>query len=309
MKPLVIYHGNCVDGFTAAWAAWRRFGDEFEYYPASHGEAHLDIVGRDVVLLDFCYPRQTMVAMARAARSILVLDHHKSGSEDLYAGADHDSPSVRRLDVETFTAVPSWERHLEQVMSDRASSTNFANIYVFFDMARSGAGIAWDFFWPREPRPVIVDHVEDRDLWRFALPGTREIQAAVSSYPYSFAAWEYVAQTSWETLRDEGEAIERKLWRDVEELVSVCQRTMTIAGHCVPVANLPYTMASEAAHLMAQDAPFAACYWDTANGRGFSLRSSDDGLDVSEIARHYGGGGHRHAAGFSVPRDHELVRA
>jgi hypothetical protein len=35
----------------------------------------------------------------------------------------------------------------------------------------------------------------------------------------------------------------------------------------------------------------------------FSLRSSANGLDVSEIARSFGGGGHRHAAGFRLSFD------
>ncbi len=75
---------------------------------------------------------------------------------------------------------------------------------------------------------------------------------------------------------------------------------MTIGGWDVPVANLPYTMSSDAGHRLAQGEPFAACYWDTPNGRVFSLRSTDDGLDVSAIAKQYGGGGHEHAAGFRL---------
>ena len=51
---------------------------------------------------------------------------------------------------------------------------------------------------------------------------------------------------------------------------------------------------------MAKGKPFAACYWDTPKGRVFSLRSSDDGADVSEVAKQYGGGGHRNASGFTV---------
>lgn len=69
------------------------------------------------------------------------------------------------------------------------------------------------------------------------------------------------------------------------------------------------TTTSDAGHLMAQDAPFAACYWDTPKGRDYSLRSRGDGADVSEIASLYGGGGHRDAAGFSVPWGHELTLA
>ena len=55
---------------------------------------------------------------------------------------------------------------------------------------------------------------------------------------------------------------------------------------------------------MAEGEPFAACYWDTPEGRVFSLRSSSDGVDVSEIAKQFGGGGHKNAAGFKIaPED------
>src|SRR5690606_8117362 len=88
----------------------------------------------------------------------------------------------------------------------------------------------------------------------------------------------------------EGEAIERKHHKDVAELVNVCRRTMTIGGIEVPVASLPYTLTSDAGHKMATEHPsrIGVCYWDTERGRVFSLRSTDDGPDVSEIATQYG---------------------
>jgi oligoribonuclease NrnB/cAMP/cGMP phosphodiesterase (DHH superfamily) len=106
--------------------------------------------------------------------------------------------------------------------------------------------------------------------------------------------------TSPEILVTEGQAIERKHLKDIHELLSVTTRVMKIAGYDVPVANLPYTMSSDAGHKLASGQPFAACYWDTPEGRVFSLRSSDEGLDVADIAKQYGGGGHRNAAGFRV---------
>ena len=84
---------------------------------------------------------------------------------------------------------------------------------------------------------------------------------------------------------------------------------MVIGAYDVPVASLPYTLVSDAAHLMAQGEPFAACYWDTAEGRVFGLRATDDGVDVSDVAKQYGGGGHAKAAGFKVPRGHVLAVA
>ena len=113
-----------------------------------------------------------------------------------------------------------------------------------------------------------------------------------------------------ESLVAEGKAIERKHHKDVAELVAAFRRELVIGGISIPVANLPYTLTSDAGHLMATQHPskMAACYWDTPNGRVFSLRSTDDGPDVSEIAKQYGGGGHSHASGFRVDYGHDLTK-
>jgi nanoRNase/pAp phosphatase (c-di-AMP/oligoRNAs hydrolase) len=59
-------------------------------------------------------------------------------------------------------------------------------------------------------------------------------------------------------------------------------------------------LVSDAAHELAKGRPFAGCYWDTPDGRVFGLRSTDEGVDVSAVAKQYGGGGHRNASGFRV---------
>ena len=309
MKPLVIYHANCADGFTAAWAV--RQAMDAEFYPGVHGAPPPDVTDRVVILVDFSYPRTQLLEMARAARSLLVLDHHKSAEADLASGevkvgtvgqVGLTVAQVVRLD-NLPDARGAWDYYSAN------SCVGDAVVCAFFDMDRSGAGIAWDFFHPGAPRPELIDHVEDRDLWRFALPGTREIQAAVFSYPYEFDVWDLLMETPMETLRAQGVAIERKHHKDVAELVKVAKRQMVIGHYEVPVASLPYTLASDAGHLMAKGKPFAACYYDKDGGRVFSLRSTDQGVDVSEVAKLYGGGGHARAAGFTVPRDHELARA
>lgn len=97
--------------------------------------------------------------------------------------------------------------------------------------------------------------------------------------------------------------------KDIAELLRVVTREMEIGGHRVLVANLPYTLTSDAGHALAHGKPFGACYWDTPNGRVFSLRSTEAGIDVAEVAQQYGGGGHKHAAGFRVPFDSPLGKA
>ncbi|GGX33078.1 hypothetical protein GCM10007242_45190 [Pigmentiphaga litoralis] len=302
IKPLVIYHGNCADGFSAAWCFHHADPAGFEFCPAGYNAPPPDVTGRDVYIADFSYPYDVLVQMSFKARSITILDHHKSAAEDL-AGL----PAFRTDWAAAH--LPSMSRH---AVSVQCYSQNMPDIGVCFDMERSGAGITWDFLFPETPRPLLLGHIEDRDLWRFRLPQTRDIQATVFSYEYTFQNWDRLMaadQVELMKLTVAGAAIERKHHKDIAELVRVCQRTMHIGGHEVPVASLPYTMSSDAGALMAVGVPFAACYWDTSTHRIFSLRSAAEGLDVSVIAREYGGGGHKHASGFKVPREHVLAGA
>ena len=308
---LCIYHGNCADGFGAAWAVRHRFPSA-EFHAGNYGNPPPDVASKRLILVDFSYKRPVMAELAKHAKSVLVLDHHKSAAEDLAAGLGipDDRSSAQIVDMGRYEGTLTWERHLGDSYQDYCENLAAGCIYTLFDQSRSGAGLAWDFFHPGQQRPPLINHIEDRDLWRFALPGTREVQAALFSYPYDFAVWdELMLEGDPVSLSLEGVAIERKHHKDIAELLKVCQRRMVIAGHDVPVASLPYTMTSDAGHQMAQDEPFAACYWDTAEGRVFSLRSADDGMDVSAIAAQFGGGGHLRAAGFRVPRDHELAAA
>lgn len=309
MKPdICIYHGNCADGFTAAWAVWERFGDSVKYVPGVYGEAPPDVNRKNVVIVDFSYKRPVLEEMATTANSILILDHHKTAQSDL-------APGGIFTNLGGYTGKVDWGRFCDNVYQDEMENAG-CRIYTVFDMDRSGAGIAWDFFHGSDYRPHLVNYVEDRDLWKFLLPKSREYNAFVSAHQYTFENWQALERLSLSDITASGAAIEKKHHKDVAELVAKMRRPMVIAGQRVPVANLPYTLTSDAGHLMCSEpfegyrAPFAACYWDTPEGRVFSLRSTEGGYDVSKIAAKYGGGGHKHAAGFTMPigwegSDHE----
>ncbi|UQY89252.1 DHHA1 domain-containing protein [Stenotrophomonas rhizophila] len=309
MKPLVIYHHNCADGFTAAWAV--RQAMECDFHTAVHGAPPPQAAGRDLVLVDFCYPRDVMLELQHVARSILVLDHHKTAEEVLTAECRTSAEllTVVRMDAGGGTQPWTWERVLGCRSNLDAGGVRKAVIYALFDRHRSGAGIAWDFFHPGRARPVFIDYVEDRDLWRFALQHTREICATVHSYPYTFEAWDALAAETAYSLYQQGLVLERGRGKELAEIVAAAKRRLVIGHYDVPVASLPHTLASDAGHLMGQGEPFAATYYDTSAHRVFSLRSRPDAVDVSEVAKLYGGGGHARAAGFKVPREHELARA
>jgi oligoribonuclease NrnB/cAMP/cGMP phosphodiesterase (DHH superfamily) len=269
MKPLVIYHGNCADGFTAAWVVWKLHPD-WEFYPGKYQENPPDVTGRDVYFLDFSYKHPVILEMAKTASFIHILDHHKSAEADLV-----DLPE---------------------------------NVSVKFDMESSGAHLAWNYFHPEatvKDRPMLIDYVEDRDLWKFIFPETKALSSYIFSLPYDFFTWTSVAEglDCVETRKEcelQGEAILRKQTKDIDELLQN-KFTIYLGGHLVPTANLPYTLCTEAGNILAKGEPFASTFYLDGASAIFSLRSDEDGLDVSEIAKLYGGGGHKHAAGFKVP--------
>lgn len=273
-QPLVIYHHPCLDGFTAAWAMWLKYPDA-EFVPGVYGQKPPDVAGRDVYLLDFSYSRAVMDRLVETAKKVTVLDHHK-------------------------TAQCSLEPLL-----------NRGEIFGEFHMEKSGARLAWEWFHPGTEVPLFVRLVEDRDLWRFAVPNSRALNAAFFSYDYDFERWSWLRKCCedsdlYRLYREAGEAIERKHHKDIAELVPKLRHARYFhkiddgdGAVPVPCVNLPYTLASDAGNMLAQDAPFAAVYYQDANGDFvFSLRSF--GVDVSEVAKKYGGGGHKHAAGFRV---------
>ena len=68
----------------------------------------------------------------------------------------------------------------------------------------------------------------------------------------------------------------------------------------VPAVHSP-VLASQIGERLAADHAFGVIWHQKDGRRYFSLRSKSGGISVSEIAAQYGGGGHTHAAGFSLP--------
>lgn len=289
MIPLCIYHGNCADGFGAAAVVHQYFDGNVELMPARYQEDPPNVCGRDVIIVDFSYKRDVLMEMSRSASSIIILDHHKSARDDL-----HGLPELTHNYVDTLKDI---------------KSSNDVRVRVHFDMNHSGAMLTWHFFYPTQLPPRIIEHIEDRDLWKFGLVGTREIQAALFSYPYDIDLWTKFMDDDElvNALYKEGVILLRKHFKDVNELIKSGQHRIKVDGHDVPALNVPYIFASDAGNIMAQGEKFAVCYTVHGDKVSFSLRSTDQGLDVSKIAAKFGGGGHRNAAGF-VQEDVDFIK-
>lgn len=277
-----IYHGNCADGFGAALVVREALGRGITFIPGTYSDPPpLErLKEKRVVIVDFSFKRGVMTQVADVANTVLLVDHHKSAIADLEGWANERN-ALRAGSVEQL-----------------------------FDVNYSGAALAWQWFFPMEPLPLLLYHIQQRDLWREESSdwqATRNVSAAIFSHSYDFELWWQWLKNpqAFQELMKEGAAIERKHFKDIRELLPQVTRRMNIGGYNVPVANLPYIFSSDAGNILARGEAFAGCYMDTPTHRVFSLRSSreDEAVDVSLIAQRYGGGGHAKAAGFRIDRN------
>jgi oligoribonuclease NrnB/cAMP/cGMP phosphodiesterase (DHH superfamily) len=167
--------------------------------------------------------------------------------------------------------------------------------YAYFDQTRSGAVLAWQ--WAHdEPVPWLLQYIEDKDLWHWKLPGSREISAALASYPFDFDLWNSFSERE---LEREGRAILRYENELVTKLAAQ-SRLVNFEGAVVPAVQSAI-LTSQIGERLSSAHPFCIIWHDRNGRRYYSMRSREDGTDVGAIAASFGGGGHTHAAGFSIP--------
>jgi oligoribonuclease NrnB/cAMP/cGMP phosphodiesterase (DHH superfamily) len=173
---------------------------------------------------------------------------------------------------------------------------------------RSGAGIAWDYFHPGTPRPLLLNHVEDDDLFRFALPDTRALITYLEVQPQQFELWDELAQSLDDSAQREKMLERARIYREYFELLvqQSVEHAKLVSFEGTPVyfatASLK-TMKSLAGNLLAQkQGPFSLVVSAHPEGYGVSIRG-DGSVDVAKIAQKYGGNGHPNAAGFLIPRE------
>lgn len=271
-KNVVIYHADCPDGFGAAWACWTILGDDAEYIPAKYGDPVPDSTWN--------------------AEAVYIVDF------------SYPRPILEEL-AKRVPKVVVLDHH-------RTAQADLTGLpFATFDMEKSGAVMAWEHFHPNDPVPLFLLYIQDRDLWRWELPRSREFSAALWVQPREFPVWSLIASDFGDEaghesrlaseFLDRGEAILDHVRVTVDRLVGNA-KIVPVGGHPVPVVNSPVYQSElgEALCKAHPDRPFAAVYYKPSTGvEVWSLRSRN-GFDVSEVAKSLGGGGHKAAAGFTV---------
>lgn len=280
---MVLFHRDA-DGFASAVAFWAgnregRVTQDVIYQSIQYGEPVPEIPDSvdALVILDFSFDAATMMALAtkftdKPEGLLVAIDHHAT-SKQTFEGLKDEFPRLYG--------------------------------YIIHNTEKAACQLAWDFF-NADPSytPDIFRYVADRDIWKWALPKSEEVNLFISTLPQepteeNFALWRgFLAEDGikhGQVLKAFRDQQIRGALREVRQFEFLGHENVAIVNACTNISEVGHAVLEKF-----PDAPFAVMYMDRANGiRTFSLRSRGD-VDVSEIAKEQGGGGHPAAAGFSV---------
>lgn len=288
MYDVCLYHGNCPDGFGAAWAYYK-VNPNAKFIPVFHDNQYIiptEVHDKNVLIVDFCYPAKTLLLLMDIAKTIFILDHHVSGMQKIEELLD----SLPSDPASYFNSAPVMECRIK-------------NITAYFDTTASGALLCWQKFHANTHIPWLIMYLSDNDLNENKLADSLPIAANIKSWSYTFSNYDLLAtmiEKEYFSFVKGGEAILHKQDKDVEELFNN-RRKVTIGEYSVWVCNVPYTLAHPMAMKLAQYGAFGATYYENSKGEYvYSLRSFPHQINVADIAKIYGGGGHPHASSFTV---------
>lgn len=261
----ILYHAECRDGFTAAWAAWKKFGSKADYIPIKLGlPPPPEVYDKNVYTLDFTYNSPYLEKLIKDNKSVVVIDHHISAKDFIKKASKH-----------------------------------------IFNIKHSGAALAFKYFHPNKRLPKIVGLVEEGDLWKFQSKNVKEVLAYTGLFDYDFKIWDKLIsdgekEKNYQKFAEKGAAVISYEDKLIESVIKNNAYEVIFEGRKIYAINAPRFLRSQIGMILSKKYPPFSLIWQRDKNRiEVSLRSNGD-LDVSKIAVKFGGGGHKNASGFSL---------
>ena len=266
MKNIVILYHDDLDGFGAAWAAWKKFGDKADYLAVDHYVDHynlapLELKDKEIYSLDFCYPKEQTEILLKNNKKLVVIDHHITNKETI------------------------------KILK-----------YYVWDIKRSGCVLSWQYFHPGKKIPKLIGYIEDIDLWKFKNKNTRPLTMVLEGLPYNFKLWNKIAvelenKNKSLVYLKQGKAIVEFIDKAVNIIALNTEKVIFEKKKALAI-NSPIFACELGDFFIKKKKSPVAIIWSLRNGKiKVQLRSSKK-VDVSKLAQKYGGGGHKQAAGF-----------
>ncbi len=177
IETVVIYHGGCPDGVSAAWVVSLVLDNNKTYYHgAVHGQPPLKTNDKTLIFVDFAYKLDVILRILQQSKKVIVLDHHKT-SEEL-----------------TFITDPRFELKLDMKSSGAQLAWNYACMREFPEQhqyAKYGSPAI------KQPDkyvkslivnaiksktcPWFINDIADRDLWKWEIEDSKNTTRAMFS--------------------------------------------------------------------------------------------------------------------------------
>jgi len=270
-NTVVLYHNGCTDGFSGAWAARKVFGKKADYIGVKHHEAPpLGLDDKDVYIIDFSYPENETKKLLEITKSLVQLDHHVTVKEITESIPDH-----------------------------------------LYALDHSGATLAWQYFFPKEETPTFLKYVEDIDLWKFKMPRAEDFLSFADTISFDFDKFDtIVADFENEKKRsaylDRGKNLREYQDKLMSDIIENGEEAI-FDGYSALVVNSPILRSQLGNEIVKKGYDIGVVWSDTRDIVRVSLRSDANGeVNVGEIAKKYGGGGHKSSAGIELKDESEF---
>jgi len=292
----IIYHKACIDGFAGFFVAHmsgRLTKDVFIYDDIpSTTKIPPEIDGKNIIIIDVAYKKEILEEIFKYARSVVFIDHHVSIKDDVQ------------------------ELHKKYNKS--------GNITIIYDDARCGATLTWSFLFGRQKIPLFLKYIEDQDTGKWLYPKTKSFIFAVKSYYH--LSTEGKSLNKWFRLLNKENVVKlikkgryMKRYNDHIVNINIPKHTLEsfpskavfdlnpsifkkpgqykVAVYCGH--NCPSVTDLSVGAMERINCDFCIMWVYNLDSKKYvlSMRSLD--VDVSEICKLFGGGGHKLAAACS----------
>jgi len=235
--------------------------------------------GAEIYIVDFSLKPEVMKQLVetRQPEKIIWLDHHATARDYL-----KDYPV---LDV------------------------NLVTYCDFVDKSRSGCELAWDWCYPDTPAPEVVKLIGDYDKWamkytpecRCFYEGMKMINAGESAL---HPDWDYLLSISITAPNDAIQELVGRGRAAIDYRDAYCNDIRRSFGYETLFERMDcyamnvYRFGSAQFGPMLQAHPVCIAYIHDGKRFTVSLYSENPHIDCGVLAKKYGGGGHKGAAGF-----------
>lgn len=290
-----IYHKDCLDGSVSAFVAWLKL-DTHQPVGVSYADSLATQLLQSeerctLLFVDFSWNPDVLIELANHGHNVIIVDHHTSAIDKIMA--------VPKNDVNFWYFLASEKVAVED------------------NQKHSGCSLAMEFFkYVETPKEDAVEEPEglarlvsltrEHDLWLHN--GDPASDAMALAYWHKNKSFDDL-RTIWNETDLSVEAVNAmvaegrvhldKAVSEINEVIK-CGCMVEIGGRTAWLFYCERAYTSLAGSIVNKKlADVAVSFYREGEKFKMSIRTSDiSGVDASELAAIYGGGGHQHAAGF-----------